>query len=393
MLGAETGAKESEMRDTGLPTTGTGTLTLDTSVKRSGTRSYKFDSTGANLAIAIKPTFTANATIYGRAYLYITNLPGSDVAVVQMSQGGGAVFQIKITSGGALQLFQNTTQVGSDSSALSTSTWYRVEWFGNINGSGDDDIALRIDGTVVASGQGAYWASGTFSDCTIGWIDTPGASKVMQADDIAINNGTGTRNSSYPGNGSILLSKSTGDNAIGGWRDGFGGSTNVWDGVANIPPAGLDEASQNTTSAIENYVSSATSNFDGNMQSYITAGVPSGSVIVATQGICVHAEDRTTGTNSGAVLIVSNPAESAEVSFTFGNDAGAAGTFPTSWRTAVTAILDYPSVVLGTAPVMRVGKRTATTRPVACCGLFIVFEYQSSAPPIPPRPLRVWARR
>lgn len=385
------------MSGTGLPTTGTGTLTFDSGTKRTGDLAYKFDSTAGNLAIGIKPTFTANATIYGSVWLNFTNLPGSAVAIVQLSAGGSALLQVKITSGGALQLFQNTTQVGSDSSALSTGTWYCIQWYGNINASGNDDISLRLDGVTVASGNGAYWASGSFSDCSAGWIDAPGASKVMYADDLCINSGSGIRHNAWPSlSGGVLLSLPTSDNADGNWIDGHGGNGANWECVNNIPPAGLDEVSQTSTSAIEHFSSNgsgALSQYDANMESYTAAGLPAGHRVALIRMIVAHAEDRATGSNNGALQIVSNPAEAAETAFVFGLDAGAAGTYPTNWRTAWTAITEYPSVAAGTAPVARVAKRTATTRPVACCFMGILFWHERAAVPLPPRPLRVWARR
>jgi hypothetical protein len=153
--------------------------------------------------------------------------------------------------------------------------------------------------------------------------------------------------------------------------------------VNNTPPVGLAAASATNASQIENPTSSATDNCDFNMQSYLVAGVPAGSTIYGVRSIVAHGEEIATGTKAGSVQILSNPAQGAESAFNYGNDAGAEGTYPTTWAVAADVEVSGSGVALGTQPVVRIGKRTATTRVVSVCfvGLYIDYYSPKSIPP------------
>lgn len=385
MIGAESGHLAAEASSTGLATVGTAAnTTLQGGTKRSGDFAFQFDSGAGNVAAGVKPTFSGLGTIYGRAYLRFGAFPASTVPVVQASGGGAALLQVKCTAGGALQLFQNTTQVGSDSSALSTGTWYRVEWYAYLNAAGDDSIELRIDGTTVASGTGAYWASGTFTDATVGWIEAPGASKLLYADDLALNSTAGSQHNAWCGAGAILLLRAVGNGvSLGSWVDGWGGTSGIYTCLDNTPPAGVGEASASNVSQIENYANSATDTGSFNLRSYTAAGVPSGNVVTAVRFVAVHGEAQTGGTpgaKSMSFKLASNPAEASETIVTAGEDAGFVSTYPTKWRTALGTIIEFPTVTLGTEPVIEIGKRTATTQSVECCLLGALVEHAEPAP-------------
>jgi hypothetical protein len=88
------------------------------------------------------------------------------------------------------------------------------------------------------------------------------------------------------------------------------------------------------------------------------------------------------------LLIVSNPTQVGEDAFTYGNDVGAHGAEVGNWGKDLGTVQASPSVTLGTSPVLRVGKRTATTRVVCVDGMGIYVEYTppaaaaATAPPL-----------
>src|SRR5213079_3376565 len=96
--------------------------------------------------------------------------------------------------------------------------------------------------------SGLHTASATsVGNASFGWITNPGASKVLNIDDVAINDISGTTQTSWPGEGNIVLLKPTSDNQIGSWTGGAGGTTNLWDAVNNTPPVGITGGSNTAT--------------------------------------------------------------------------------------------------------------------------------------------------
>lgn len=61
-------------------------------------------------------------------YIYFNALPNATASpvIVQKSDNSSIVLRIRITSGGILQLWNDTVQIGSNGSTLSTGVWYRI---------------------------------------------------------------------------------------------------------------------------------------------------------------------------------------------------------------------------------------------------------------------------
>lgn len=75
------------------------------------------------------PSVLADAGSRISMYIYLVALPSSTTAIFSGHTSTGTdndVFQIKITSGGVLQLFETTSQIGSNGATLSTGIWYRI---------------------------------------------------------------------------------------------------------------------------------------------------------------------------------------------------------------------------------------------------------------------------
>ncbi len=377
--------------------TQTGSPTRDTGTKRSGAASFKCDS-GAS--VAVYKDFTANSTqsashTYSvRAYLNFTNLPGATVAVLRFSQH----YSARVTSAGKVQFWDDTTglQVGSDSAAtLSTGTWYRFEIQIVCGATTFTSAELRLDGTTVASdGATAHvWASGQFR---VGWLVTgAGTNKVLYIDDVAINDDTGSSQTSWCGDGKVVLLVPISDNARDAkWTGGAGGTTNLWDAVNNTPPAGLVSASATNTSQIEHAGTAAgtTDKYDANLTTYTTAGIASGDTINLVQWLESCGEDIATGTKLLDFEVLSNPTIASPGNVTAGLDVGAVGTYPTNWDATNKPASSHkgpitysPSVTLGTSPVMRVRRPETAARVASVCfmGMYVDYtEFVSESPAI-----------
>jgi hypothetical protein len=368
----------------GLDGSTNGAVTLDTTVVRSGVSSAKFDgAAGAIANLGLTPG-SSPAEMYARVYFYITDRPTSTVPILQFFNATAQV-SVRLESGGGLELFNTagSVQIGATSAALNTGQWYRIEVHVRMDAAvaANRTAELQIDGVSIASGLHTS-AFSNISGITVGWGANPGVSKILNADDFAWNDTSGATQNSWPGEGRIVLLKPISDNAKGGWTGGAGGTSNLFDAVNNLPPVGVAVASETNTSQIKNLVSSITDNYDANMTDYTTAGITATDTITLVQAFCDTGEGIATGTKAGALQIVSNPAQAVEDSFNYGNDLGAAGTWSTNWfvTNGTAQVGDITAANRSTSPVLRVGKRTATTREVNVDLMGIYVEYTQGLP-------------
>jgi hypothetical protein len=358
------------------------TVTVETTTVRSGARSLKYDSgAGVETDTTHNITTVLGRTYFLRAYLNFPVLPASNLSVMILAVGTATVgATVVLTTTGTLQLWAGGAQRGSDSGALSTGTWYMVEVSLNIGSGSVDSCELRLAGASVASATALGLSDSAITNFRLGAGVTglTAASFTLYVDDVALNDDQGASQSSWPGDGKIVALRPTSDNAVGtGWVDGDGAGT-LFGSVENNPPAGTTTPADGTQ--IKNLTSTTTGNYDANMTTYTAAGLAAGDTVTLVQAVCDHGEGIATNTKLGALQIVSNPAQAVEDGFTYGDDVGGVGAWPNNWRGFFGIAQVAPSVTLGTAPVLRVGKRTASTREVEVDLMAIMVEYVPAAP-------------
>jgi hypothetical protein len=352
---------------------------IDTTTVRSGSGALKCDSGAGNVAASVSIATKAAdqifaAGVFGRVYVNLTNYPTTQVTVFRLIAGAYSL-RVKLDTDGTLSLWNNNVaQIGSPSAALNTAQWYRIELYGLIDTGSVDAAELRLDGISIASATGQSFSDAVWDSMGIGPSIAPGANVAMYFDDFAMNNDQGATQNTWPGEGKIVLLKPVSDNAVGtGWVDGDGAGT-LFGSVDNAPPIGSATPADGTQ--IKNLTGTATGNYDANVTSYTSAGITATDTITVVQSFVSSAEAITTGTKLGALQIVSNPAQAVEDSFTYGGDGTTAmGTWPSGWTRDYGAAQYNPSVTLGTSPVLRVGKRTNTTREVDvdCMGIYVEY--------------------
>lgn len=368
----------------GLLLTGT-TLTFDTGTKRTGGRSYKFDSSAsANLDF----TFSG---VSGRDYFAVghfrlpaaTGLPSADCDILGfLTTGTQIAGQAYLTSTGKIRLVNNSgVQVGSDSAAtITTDTWYRLEMKCQTNtGANDDQLEVRLDGVVVATTTTAPSAVTTApGHFYFGWgQNDPGTSEVIFWDDLGLNDNQGSVNNTWLGDTKVYTSFAVSDNARTNWVDGAGGTTGLFGSVDNVPPTGVATASSGATNQVENAVSAAGASYDANMQDYTTLGIGAGDTIQCIIPVVEIGSSSTTGTDTITHSVVSNPA----IAGTAGSCDIVAGTYPASWNRSQGVITENPTVVKGTQPVMRITKDIATTRINSCSLMALVVAVSPGVAP------------
>jgi hypothetical protein len=229
-----------------------GSPVVQTSVVRSGTYAAQMTSLGSTTKKGISFRIVGGAAggpFFARIYINITTLPTASNTVFTFNSGNnpttGIVATISLESDGTLKLWNgnNTTgsSVGSVSSALSLSTWYRVELQINaVPAAGSQVLRARLEGTEFAG-------SSTLTLVGTGQVFSVGANMNAEAqttgnwyfDDIAINDSTGSFQTTYPGDGKVIILRpnASGDaNTFATQTGGTAGAANNFTRVNEVTP-------------------------------------------------------------------------------------------------------------------------------------------------------------
>lgn len=363
--------------------TSQGTIGVDTTIKRQGRASFKFSLASGQNTAAIRLTHTAqlDRRFWVRAYVYFEAWPAENQDIIAAGAGASILtttIGVKVTPTGMLQ------RGGSvNVQQLALNTWYRVEmscvkvtspanqWQGEV----------RVDGGAPVTLTNASFAS-AFDSWHVGLMNaSAGAAEAMFADDLAVNDDTGSDQNSYPGEGRVLAALPLADSAVGSdWKRADGTALAGGDGVAvldNAPPTG--KATPTNADQIKDIVAATASpaaDADFAMQSYDEVGVPAGSPIALVQ-----AQEWAAASVALDQLLqtLSNPAGAG---ITFTNPGASPSTWPSGWNRVAEAPVYAPAVTRATRPVVRFGKRTSTVSPLWACSLALLVEY-AEAPQLP----------
>lgn len=305
--------------------------------------------------------------------------------------GGNGIALIKVTSAGKIRLTDSVSaQIGVDSSTVLTAgNWYVLQSKLNINSAGgaDDTIEVKIYDVsaktteTVASSTTATLSTAAPNAFCFGVLSAPGAINTLYMDDVILNDDQGAANNGYPDPREVIIAlRPVSDNARGNFTGGAGGTTNLWDALNDVPPTGKTSAAATDTSQIKDLTSSATDNADFNCESYASKSITSADTITSVMAAanCGSAA----GVNLVAsAAVVSNPvvAEGTD------NNATAIGTWSVGWTNnwPCAVPVNNPSVTLGTQPVLRIGKRTASATGLHCAAAAILVGVVKALGPSP----------
>lgn len=392
--GGETGSLTSE----GL-VVGAGSPAASTSAVRTGTYGLRAATTSDRMDFTFTGATLRNyyAKVMFRKSANPTSGGGSSAYVIELTTSGGTdIAYVLLNTAGQLELWTPGGQIGAASSSLNNNQWYRVEMRARVNGSGSGTTELLIDGSSIVSSTTANLGTTAPGQLSFGPNNAAGLSSVgnHDYDDIAFNDETaGGVQTSYPGAGNVVMLLPIRDSALGnGWeapQTTGSDTTNIYDAVDNRPPAGVahSDADANNLKYIFNAANDATTNYDAVCQAYTDLGLTSASSVSLVQAVINTGGSSATDT-AGAVQITSNPAEGSETSFA-AFDNGIAGTFPTNWRATKGPVNYAPTVALGSGPILRVGKRTGTTRVAMVDFMGVQVEYTDGTRKSLPPPMRV----
>lgn len=147
-------------------------------------------------------------------YVYLAALPSATATLAILgtaSTGGVIVARIRITSGGVLQLFNATVQIGTNGSTLSTGQWYRICLAYTITSTTVNRFELFLDGVSSIS----------ITNATL----TNTGSRAMQIGNLSTNSTLDFRGSDYYIDNSTSLTD-TGDIWVTAKRPNANGTTN-----------------------------------------------------------------------------------------------------------------------------------------------------------------------
>lgn len=239
--------------------------TISTGTVRSGTYSLKISSLTSGLAQNIRMQFATagsggDGPYFGRQFLNIETLPTAENRIISCrdSSAGSDKIAITLDSGGLLRVYNSAgTQIGSASSALSTGVWYQIEWkVDRTPAGGSQVLEAKLNGSVFATSSSQTITTNAGDLVRLGGnLQGEGQTQgVWYFDDVAINDGTGSFQNSYPGNGKIIHLKpnAAGDaNGFATQVGGTAGSSNNFTRVNEIPPNDVTSYNASATLNVE----------------------------------------------------------------------------------------------------------------------------------------------
>jgi hypothetical protein len=235
-----------------------GSLTVQSVTVRTGTYALRIGNLVSAAQKRVTHQFVAansNGPFWVRFYFRRDTSPTADNQIFNWRNSSGTrIVFLVINSSGALELWDEDGQVGSDSAILASTTWYRIELKVDASGVGATDIVeAKIDGTVFATSSTRDLSSGVFSASFGGNLNGEAQTQSdWYFDDIAINDNSGSYQNTYPGESGIIHTL----------PDGAGDATD-WTGTfADIDEVTPDDAttviSSNTLNQVEEVTLAAT---------------------------------------------------------------------------------------------------------------------------------------
>lgn len=255
----------------------TGTASISTTVHRDGAaalRSSPVAATGyiehqVDTASSVKRTFH-------RVYVRVDSLPTATTTIVAVGQSGYFPIHLRLTTTGTLQLQDafNGVDVGTPSTPLTLSAWYRIEIDAQDSGSSATtrDVVAYLNGTSF-SGTTAIAGTSGYSRVRVGAQTTTTAD--LYFDDVAVNDTSGSAQTSLPGAGSVvhLSPSAAGDN--NGFATAVGGTAGAANNFTRVDETTPDD----TTTYNETTATGTTTIDDFNLPSAASAGIGSSDTI------------------------------------------------------------------------------------------------------------------
>ncbi|OGK19092.1 hypothetical protein A2799_04835 [Candidatus Roizmanbacteria bacterium RIFCSPHIGHO2_01_FULL_39_24] len=234
----------------------TGTVTYDTTQKKSGRGSWKSASGAGNASAYLQKTgiMPNGASQGGRvtAYFRLDSLIGTTTTILRVGSAGAWV-GVEVTPAGVLRVWTDAQTVSGSTLSTGGSNWYRLTLAYILNASSQvTDAKLFLDGTQDISLTGDTEAIN--NDLNVGWTSAPGASEILNFHHVYVDDSTALTDTGDIRVTAKLANSETNtafDTAIGNAR-----STTDYNNINERPISetnGWRDATANNPGAIENY--------------------------------------------------------------------------------------------------------------------------------------------
>lgn len=250
-IGWETNSLTNGVEANSMTVTNGGGASIQTGTVRTGTYALKLNpptSTGDNIRVTNSSSHSQFIRVYLNIATYPTAADNSFVSIRDSTETVTPAF-ISINTNGTLELVYGDNAGGFSavgaSSVLSLNTWYMIELHvDDTAGFASTLVEGRLNGSVFATRTGQIVVTGNggipngfthFGDQLIA-SNTTG---VWYLEDIAINDGAGTSQNSYPGAGALTMIRpnAAGDiNTFATQTGGTAGASNNFTRVNELPP-------------------------------------------------------------------------------------------------------------------------------------------------------------
>lgn len=204
----------------------------------------------------------ANTTgpFYYQFWIYINTAPNANTTIAGMQENSGAEnLTVVLSTTRTLSLFttDGATQIGSASSAVPLATWTCIELkMDNSPASGSMVGEMRVNKVVTATSSTlttTNYPAGILGIYVGGNLEGESATTInIQFDDVALNNGSGSFDNTYPGGSSLLRYSPTGagdSNTFGTQVGGTAGSANNFTRVNEVTPDNATSYNASITAA------------------------------------------------------------------------------------------------------------------------------------------------
>lgn len=268
-----------------------------------------------------------NVLRFASNWVYFSAFP-STTARVFVGEIAANHVNLRINPDGTIAFYINTTLQGTSATALTLNTWHQIEWDDKSFSTANGDI-LRIDRIVQLTGF-SFLGTPLVRTTKVGATDTVADTFTCYYDDY-------TLMSQWSSHNVVQMLLPTSDVSRTGWTGGGGGTTNLYDALNNVPPAGVAPGSETNTSSIKYGIDDADA-LTVQFPSYASLGIPSQFAIT---GIMAATAAGPHGVNAGSIWlsIEANPAFGLGSSTFRNRDTGGIpingnaphGAYPTNW--------------------------------------------------------------
>lgn len=284
-----------------------GSPTIDSTTKRSGTYSGRISSLASGTPQYFATTFsTGTVKSWYRVYAYFATLPSAENRFIYINDANNLttpLVYLTIDNSGVLKLYDEDGQI-TGTTTLSTSTWYRIEVKMDLSGAGSTDIVeAKVDGATAFASSSTRNISANPTTLIMGGNLNSEAQTTgnWYFDDMGINDDSDTVQNSYLGAGNVIVAFPSGANT-NQWTTGAGrtaGTSSNYTNVDENPPNdATDYIGSTTTNQQDLYTISPTAIATGDTINLTNISVRWRNNTATSSGLNVQINYVTSGTDT-----------------------------------------------------------------------------------------------